>query len=79
MAISCFESYYIDGIRLGLDAMPRHYAIFSGREFVCSSRSWTQIVHKLTYLSGLRDKLRIDVITSQSQYTLWDYSMMERN
>lgn len=73
--MSTLECYYRDGIRLGLHKTPRDYALYSGRELICSSRSWSEITHKLSYLVGLRSRLRIDVITETSQYTLWDDTM----
>lgn len=69
------ETYYRDAVRLGLDKIPKDYALYAGRTLICSSRSWSQIVDKMAYLRGLRAGLRIDVITAQSQYTLWDETM----
>jgi hypothetical protein len=69
------ETYYRDAVRLGLDKIPKDYALYANKELITTSRSWSQIVNKLAYLQSLRSGLRIDVITEQSQYTLWDQTM----
>ena len=73
--MTTLECYYQDGVRLGLHNTPKDYLLFSGRTLITSSRSFTEIVRKMDYLMSLRADLRIDVVTSETQYTIWDCTM----